>query len=213
MGSVNRLRTRDLQTHLLIPYLTKMEIIKKKIKCIKCNSILEISFKNTDTVKHFKCPICQAKLKVNFAAKGKQGSSVPPLPPSPLPPSPLPPSPPPEPDSAATEFHPVKRFKYSLFLNGMKFPLDPGANTIGCRALSSNAKVQLPVGDMHMSRAHVVINVKVDRNGNTFATLSNFKNMNWTRVNGTPIGQGDVVKLHKGDQITMGQTTFIFDAE
>jgi hypothetical protein len=48
--------------------------------------------------------------------------------------------------------------------------------TLALSVATGNAKVQLPVGDMHMSRAHVVINVKVDRNGNTFATLSNFKN-------------------------------------
>jgi len=168
---------------------------KVRVKCPTCNSVLDVPFKEGETVKHIPCPVCQTKL--NLKLKGAEGSA----------PSPV------DEEDAKTEVGGFKQLRYSVVFNGMKFPLDKGANTIGRQAMTSQAKLQLPTSDMNMSRNHAIAEVKVDANGNTYATLANYKNMNLTLVNGKPLGPQDVVMLNKGDIITMGQTTVMIDAE
>ena len=165
---------------------------KKKIKCPKCKSVLDVPFKDGEGVKHIVCPVCQAKLKINLGGQGKDDDDD---------------------DGNETVIGGCKQYNYSVIFNGMKLPLDRGLNTIGRRAYSSDAKIQLPVQDGYMSRSHAIIDVKVDSHGNTYATLYNHKNMNPTKINGIQIGQTDVVKLNKGDLITLGETTIIFEAE
>lgn len=167
---------------------------KKRIKCPKCNSVLDVPFKDGEGVKHIACPVCQAKLKINLDGQNKGNNND-------------------DDDGNETVIGGCKQYNYSLIFNGMKLPLDRGVNTIGRRAFTSNAKLQLPVQDVYMSRSHAIIEVKVDSYGNTYATLANYKNMNGTKVNGILIGQTDVVKLKKGDLVTLGETTFIFEAE
>ncbi|MBR5086555.1 MAG: FHA domain-containing protein [Muribaculaceae bacterium] len=167
---------------------------KKRIKCPKCNSVLDVPFKDGEGVKHIACPVCQAKLKINLDGPKKGDNND-------------------DDDGNETVIGGCKQYNYSVIFNGMKQPLDRGKNTIGRRAFTSNAKIQLPAQDKYFSRSHIIIEVNVDSYGNTYATLSNHMNMNGTKVNGIPIGQTDIVKLKKGDLVTMGETTIIFEAE
>lgn len=174
---------------------------KKRIKCPKCGSVLDISFENNgEGIKHITCPVCNAKLKVNLEPQhGGEGKK-------------------PKPEKSESEtviYKPQQRVTtFRIVYNGIPFGLADGKNTIGRKANSSTAKVQIPTPDMTTSRSHMMIEIRQDANGVKYATLVNDSNTNPTLVNGVEIGKGDVIKLSDGDQIAMGETTMVvFEAK
>lgn len=171
---------------------------KKRIKCPKCSSVLDISFKQTgESVKHITCPVCKTRLKVNLATPA---------------PAQEPKKPEPENDDNRTiilKDPPPREATFRIVFNGMPFELRDGQNTIGRKANSSTALIKIPTTDMTTSRSHMVIEVIKGINGIKYATLANHKNSNPTKVNGVEIAKGDVIKLNDGDQISMGETTTV----
>lgn len=90
--------------------------------------------------------------------------------------------------------------------------LSPGMNTIGRRAMTSTASIQIDTQDMYMSRSHVRIDVK--QMGNTFAHhLVEIKATNKVRYNGMPLGAGDILPLKYGDRLILGNTELIFESQ
>lgn len=92
---------------------------------------------------------------------------------------------------------------------GRTYALRSGINTIGRKASSSAATVQIATDDRTMSRSHAVIEVS-NAGGNTIHILRNGANKNPSYLNGTVIGPQDQLILNNGDRIRMGNTEMTF---
>lgn len=92
---------------------------------------------------------------------------------------------------------------------GRTYQLRLGINTIGRKAASSPASVQIATYDRTMSRSHAVIDVS-HAGGKTIHILRNGANKNPSFLNGSLIGQQDQLILNNGDRIKMGNTEMTF---
>lgn len=92
---------------------------------------------------------------------------------------------------------------------GRTYQLRLGINTIGRKAASSPASVQIATDDSTMSRSHAVIDVS-HAGGKTIHILRNGANKNPSFLNGSLIGQQDQLILNNGDRIKMGNTEMTF---
>ena len=92
---------------------------------------------------------------------------------------------------------------------GRTYQLRSGINTIGRKAASSPASVQIATDDRTMSRSHAVIEVS-HAGGKTIHILRNGANKNPSFLNGSLIGQHDQLILNNGDRIKMGNTEMTF---
>lgn len=92
---------------------------------------------------------------------------------------------------------------------GRTYQLRSGINTIGRKAASSAASVQIATDDRTMSRSHAVIDVS-HAGGKTIHILRNGANKNPSYLNGTLIGPQDQLILNNGDRIKMGNTEMTF---
>lgn len=92
---------------------------------------------------------------------------------------------------------------------GRTYQLRSGINTIGRKAASSPASVQIATDDRTMSRSHAVIEVS-HAGGKTIHILRNGANKNPSFLNGSLIGQQDQLILNNGDRIKMGNTEMTF---
>ena len=104
----------------------------------------------------------------------------------------------------------VSRKKAYLEFNGVRYNLEIGRNTIGRKAKTSNADVQLDTSDLYMSRQHAIINVRRMPDGSIKSDIANDKNKNATLVNGIEIMPNDILVLQDGATIKMGHTTVTF---
>lgn len=92
---------------------------------------------------------------------------------------------------------------------GRTYNLHLGINTIGRKAGSSTASVQIATDDRTMSRSHAIIEVS-NAGGKTIHFLRNGANKNPSYLNGTVIGPQDQLILNNGDRIRMGNTELTF---
>ena len=92
---------------------------------------------------------------------------------------------------------------------GRTYQLRSGINTIGRKAASSPASVQIATDDRTMSRSHAVIE-ESHAGGKTIHILRNGANKNPSFLNGSLIGQQDQLILNNGDRIKMGNTEMTF---
>ncbi len=93
--------------------------------------------------------------------------------------------------------------------NGAAYQLAIGFNTIGRKASSSTASVQIVTDDRTMSRNHAVIEVR-QAGGQLLHILKNGANKNPSYLNNALVGQGDQLILNNGDRIKMGRTILTF---
>lgn len=93
---------------------------------------------------------------------------------------------------------------------GQQYVLRQGANTVGRKAQTSQATLQLPVSDPYMSRHHLQITVSVLPNGKLKAVISNDRNKNITSINGVELPHDEAIVLSNGDRIVMGKTTVVY---
>jgi phage FluMu protein Com len=181
----------------------------KFIKCPKCGSVLQVKNSANLAVKTFACPACKSILQVKFRTQAPAGpqhtTTTFQNTPSGISPS------------AAT--YPVRGGEtqiqsgvshnsqtVALYAGGHRYPLALGENTIGRKAASSKATVQIACNDHYMSRCHSFIDVSILPNGCTKAVISNASNKNATCVNGQQLEAGDKIILRSGDEIRMGET-------
>ena len=92
---------------------------------------------------------------------------------------------------------------------GSKYQLGIGLNTIGRKASTSDASVQICVDDRYMSRNHAIIEVK-NVGGKTLHFFRNGANKNPSYVNGVLVGESDKIILNNNDRIKLGMTEVIF---
>lgn len=198
-----------------------MQEIKQEIKIVKCpNCGVTLSVKNSknETDKIITCKKCNMKLHVSFppnqapleAKTVLVGKSNPKAPAS---------------NGSETQLvgvsgattvldPPAKQPKKAyLLLQDRRYSLVEGINTIGRKASSSTATLQIETNDLYMSRRQVIIELKRLGDGSLKAFISNDKNKNKTFVGGTPLVEGDRVVLTHGTQIKMGRTIVTYQEE
>ncbi len=176
----------------------------KRIKCPNCGVVLDVRNSKNETLKIITCPQCQTQLRVKFHPQ---------------------PAPSNEPldaetfvaankntgDTILNKKKPEAVGKPVIAFAGINYPLALGQNIVGRQAASSHATVQIATTDHYMSRHHVSISVTRLGDGSLKAVVSNYKNMNPTRVNGLKLEEGDAIVLQPGCNITMGETTVTYN--
>lgn len=98
-----------------------------------------------------------------------------------------------------------------LLSGGAEYRLYAGENTVGRRAQTSQASVQIATDDHYMSRHHAIIRLVITGSGAIRATISNYKNQNPTTVNGSHLADGDEIILSPGNVIVMGNTMLTYN--
>lgn len=184
----------------------------KRVKCPKCNLVLDVKNSQNETVKRIVCPQCRAELQVKFEPQQ-------------------------QPMEARTYYAPRpqqvaygetqlggfssgetklslpegKGEKMAKLVCGERdYALKEGVNIVGRCATKTEATVQIATDDSYMSRMHVRIEVRKLSGGGQKVVLSNYKNRNQTCINNHLIETGDEIRLADGDQIKMGKTIITF---
>lgn len=92
---------------------------------------------------------------------------------------------------------------------GRTYKLRLGINTIGRKASTSSATVQIDTSDRTMSRSHAVIEVR-NAGGQMMHILKNGANKNPSYHKGSLVGPSDQMILNNGDKVKFGCTELIF---
>lgn len=96
-----------------------------------------------------------------------------------------------------------------LRVYGKEYALHLGNNTIGRKAKSGHAEVQISE-DEYMSRQHAMINIEETSEGFVHKlTPTNPKNP--IRVNDAQVLNGETISLKWGDKLQFGRTEIVFD--
>ena len=187
-----------------------------KIKCPTCGKILRLNETPNINASSFTCPVCKEKHVVGNCQRyvppttddtryGSNGAT--------------------QPDDDKTRIGPqsgsgdgdktligtAPQAKVGMLVdaNGTAYQLAVGYNTIGRKASTSPASVQIATADRTMSRDHAVIEVR-NAGGQLLHLLKNGANMNPSYLNNALIAPGDQLILNNGDRITMGKTILTF---
>lgn len=187
----------------------------KRVKCSNCGIILEVKNSKNEAVKLITCPQCKAPLRVRFSRSnplevetilpGRQQRVAPQNDGETLLGG--------RQDSERTILGQGRQQGAAtacLVLAGQQYVLRQGANTVGRKAQTSQATLQLPVSDPYMSRHHLQITVSVLPNGKLKAVISNDRNKNITSINGVELPHDEAIVLSNGDRIVMGKTTVVY---
>ena len=187
----------------------------KRVKCSNCGIILEVKNSKNEAVKLITCPQCKAPLRVRFQPQqplevetilpGRQQRVAPQNDGETLLGG--------RQDSERTILSQGRQQGAAtacLVLAGQQYVLRQGANTVGRKAQTSQATLQLPVSDPDMIRHHLQITVSVLPNGKLKAVISNDRNKNITSINGVELPHDEAIVLSNGDRIVMGKTTVVY---
>lgn len=168
---------------------------KIKITCPNCRSALSIANVPGISEKMLSCPVCRFRAKVSVyqqqaMSRGPQTTD--------------------DEEPTQVNFGSMDdRTIGSLFMGAKEFSLHKGQNTIGRKAKSGHAEVQIS-DDRYMSRQHAVITIKEGGSGlEHHLQPTNPKNP--IKVNGQLLQNADVVVLQWGDRLTFGHTELVFD--
>ncbi len=172
---------------------------KIKITCPQCKSTLSVNRSPGIENKALTCPVCKYKAIVssymNSAINvqtpscdaptevgGKQ-------------------TPPPIPSSVK----PVSEVPVCLKVNGVMHPLKVGSNSVGRKAKSGTADIQI-AGDKYMSRNQGIFYVEKTLNGFIYK-YQELGAANHSVISGVVLEDGDVVAIKVGDVLLMGDTS------
>lgn len=170
---------------------------KINITCPNCRSVLSIEDAPGISDKMLSCPVCRFRAKVSVYQQESLGGSR-------------------YGDDEPTQvnFGMMDRTIGSLFLGDKEFSLHKGTNTIGRKALTGHAEVQLcdknGEVDRYMSRQHAVITIK-DGGSGLEHHLQPTNPKNPIKVNGKLLQNADIVILQWGDRLTFGHTDLVFE--
>lgn len=179
-----------------------------KIKCPTCGKVLRLQDTLNINAATFTCPVCNEKHTVGRCQRYVERSKLT------------------SPSCEETQYGPTQSSACgedetrigsvpdteigTLADNmGRTYQLCIGINTIGRKASTSTASVQIVTDDRTMSRSHAIIEVS-DIGGEMIHILRNGANKNPSYLNGTVIGSQDQFILNNGDCIKMGTTELIF---
>ena len=162
-----------------------MNMEAKRIKCPRCQGLLEVTNPKNQPALLITCPNpqCGAKIRLTFATGETQLA-----------------------EQGANEKE-IGR----LVFQGWEFPLQEGVNTIGRHSQSCTSTIQLETNDLTMSRTHAQIEVKRLKSGRVKAILSDVRDIG--KMEAVPmmlddetLFPEDAIVLANGDVITMGHT-------
>ena len=179
-----------------------------KIKCPTCGKVLRLNEMTNINAASFTCPVCKEKHVVGNCQRYNSA---------------------PQPSAPASEetqyggagslqtgrdetrigVAPQAKVGMLVDANEATYQLAIGFNTIGRKAASSTASVQIATDDRTMSRNHAVIEVR-NAGGQLLHILKNGANKNPSYLNNALVGQGDQLILNNGDRLKMGNTTLTF---
>ncbi len=171
---------------------------KIKVKCPNCRSKLSLTNSPGIINKMLTCPICSFRAKVSVFQQQATTKAEAPIDLG-------------EEDTDPTEISLGKmdRTIGSLFFENQEFSLHKGQNTIGRRAKTGHAEIQIS-SDRYMSRQHAVITIKEGGSGlEHHLQPTNPKNP--IKINGKVLQNADVVILQWGDRLTFGHTELLFE--
>ena len=169
------------------------ETKKETIQCPTCGLVMAINFSPAVLQKTLKCPHCHTNRKVAeyllyqgpAITKKKEGSTQ------------------------VVRGALPKQAQLTDLSTGCSYSLQQGKNTLGRKAGTSDASVQIETTDSFMSRNHIGIDVE-NQNGGIYCVLYNTRNRNKTLVNGNRVEEGDRIELQNGTIITLGNTQLKF---
>ena len=168
-----------------------------EIICPQCHARLSVTNSKDELIKRIKCPNCGKPMDIRFKRPVREDGAT-------------------ElggvPTGGETQLGPVSlsRKRAYLELNRVRYDLEIGRNTVGRKAKTSSADVQIDTTDLYMSRQHAIINVRRLPDGSIKSDIANDQNKNATLVNGTEIMPNDILVLQDGSTIKMGHTTVTF---
>lgn len=110
-----------------------------------------------------------------------------------------------------TSFYAAPQPTIGVFVDnsGRTYQLQIGINTIGRKAMTSSATIQIMSDDRTMSRSHAVVEVR-NAGGQIIHILKNGANKNPSYHNGILIGASDQLILNNGDRVKFGNTELTF---
>ena len=168
------------------------ETKKETIQCPSCGLVMAINFSPAVLQKTLVCPNCHTSRKVaeyllyrEPTTKNNEGST-----------------------QVVRNALP-KQAQLTDLSTGRSYSLQRGKNTLGRKAATSDATVQIETTDSFMSRNHIGIDVE-NQNGGIYCVLYNTRNRNKTLVNGNRVEEGDRIELQNGTMITLGNTQLKF---
>jgi pSer/pThr/pTyr-binding forkhead associated (FHA) protein len=168
------------------------ETKKETIQCPSCGLVMAINFSPAVLQKTLVCPNCHTSRKVaeyllyrETTTKNNEGST-----------------------QVVRNVLP-KQAQLTDLSTGRSYSLQRGKNTLGRKAATSDATVQIETTDSFMSRNHIGIDVE-NQNGGIYCVLYNTRNRNKTLVNGNRVEEGDRIELQNGTIITLGNTQLKF---
>ena len=179
-----------------------------KIKCPTCGKVLRLQESPNIDAAYFTCPVCKEKHIVGkcqrymeqpkpIASSGDEtqyvGASVQRS----------------GGDETRIGFSPIASVGMLVDNKGATYQLCSGINTIGRKATTSSASIQIATDDRTMSRSHAIIEVS-NAGGQTIHILRNGANKNPSYLNGSIIARQDQLILNNGDHIKMGNTELTF---
>ncbi|MBQ6063165.1 MAG: FHA domain-containing protein [Prevotella sp.] len=167
-----------------------------RIKCPKCSATLEVRNAQGEGVKNIRCPKCGSTLQVRFGARKTEQQSIPLDVNDEL--------------GVETQFGGEVFTRAFLVCQGIRYELREGQNVVGRSSSKSVADIQLPTGDVYMSRSHANILVVKTGSGRLKCILSNGNNKNPIYINDVKLEQSDEVVLSEGDELKMGNTLVTF---
>lgn len=177
-----------------------MESELLKIKCPNCGAVLTIKKTIGLETKNIPCPVCKKTSRYIDYKVPKQRYS------------------PQDEDETTTtgdetQTGHLKQWsigKLQKVGTSLVYSLSLGVNTIGRKAQTSNATIQIDTDDLTMSRSHSIIEVQKLKTGGYIHYFSNAQNKNATYINSELIENGDRIILRGGEIIKMSNTTLKF---
>lgn len=167
---------------------------KIKITCPQCKSALSVNKLPGIEKKVLTCPICKYKATIGSYLSNSLNVQAPS-------------------SDAPTEVgntSPIKKTFTSevpvcLKVNGVMYPLKVGSNSVGRKASTSTADIQI-AGDKYMSRCQGIFYVEKTINGFIYK-YQELGAANHSVISGVVLEDGDVVAIKVGDVLLMGDTS------
>ena len=175
------------------------------IKCPSCGKTLRLKEMPANENASFICPVCKEKHRVSSCKQmqpklsiANESTQYGPLQ-----------APKKDNNEETRAFNTLPKLGVLEDLQGHKYQLNKGVNTIGRKAKSSQAVIQIDDPDCFMSRNHASIEVR-NTGVSTLYVLKNTFNKNRSYVNGSLVSTGDQMILNDGDRLKFGTKELIF---
>ena len=162
---------------------------KKKIKCPQCHGMLEVSNPGDKPAMLITCPNpqCGARMRIDFQTGLTQL------------------------DDGGKDSSVVGHIVFA----GHNYSLNEGINTIGRRASTSDATMQIDTDDQSMSRLHATLRVERLKSGRVKVILSDARPPEKAarlpiRFDEEPLYPEDAIVLANGDTFILGKTKLTY---